>query len=793
MSGGGKKGGSEPTVPNYYAGVHFVLCAGPIDRIRKIIIQEKDAWVGNSTGGNITINKPNLFGGDGSEGGVKGTVNLAFGGPTQTANTYLQSKLGAIPAYRRVVSAILQHVYLGNHYYLKPWAFDCERIHVLENGAPQWYDATSEIQSNYYINVVSLTSVGTTATVTTHTGHGVTLDTTITVTGASPSAYNRTITPSSISGKSFTYSLTSAPGTPATGNIKVGVSTQGLINAVHVVRECFTNTTWGYGVSPTQLKESAWTAAALACYTEGLGFGFEYTTNRPLDEFISDVLEHIQGTIYVERKTGLISIYLIRKLEDLTGVLTIDSPKSVTNFERKAITELVSNYTVNYNDIITGTANSTTVHNVALQQRAGTQVSQTKTYNGVIDLSTAHKLAVRDAITLEQSLYSCTIRCGREAAELHEGSPFVLVWPDFIKTASNSVVMRVASIDLGTMTDGTISINCIQDPFEPAGQTLFNTTIPEWDHPSSEPVAATRRLVIETPYYTIAKAFGDTFAQDVSEGSTYILIAAGWPSSDSLGAYINTSTSTSYTQRGILDFCYTAALTSNVLKTGTTINVDSVVDIDDLTVGKYLQVGSECMEVISIAANVITVKRGVLDTVPQLHFTADIVYGIEDFKSTDNIEYLETETVNVKLQTFTSVDTLPLAETPTDSLTLVARLFRPYPPANVRINNLYWPSTLAASDTMTVTWATRNRILQTASLTGFYEGNITSEEDVTYSGELIRTDTQAVLYSFTNNSTTTYSVALASVYVGEVKLRVWSVREGYTSYQTVEHTFTLTA
>lgn len=130
----------------YFLGMHQVLCQGPIDKITRITVDDRVAWTGSSTGGPITINKPELFGGESREGGVSGTIDIEMGGPSQNQNSYLVQKLGSlIPAYRGVVGAVFRQCYLGNNPYLKAWRFRGQRIHVRQNGIAQWYDAKAAI------------------------------------------------------------------------------------------------------------------------------------------------------------------------------------------------------------------------------------------------------------------------------------------------------------------------------------------------------------------------------------------------------------------------------------------------------------------------------------------------------------------------------------------------------------------------------------------------------------------------------------------------------------------------
>lgn len=133
----------------YYLGIHMVLWHGPIDKLNRIEVDQKTAWSGNNTGGPITINQENLFGGEDREGGVSGKVDVEMGRRTQPVNSYLASRLGSnIPAYRGVCAVVLNQVYIGLNPYLKRWAFWGTRIHTRSDGSVQWYDAKSEIDGD---------------------------------------------------------------------------------------------------------------------------------------------------------------------------------------------------------------------------------------------------------------------------------------------------------------------------------------------------------------------------------------------------------------------------------------------------------------------------------------------------------------------------------------------------------------------------------------------------------------------------------------------------------------------
>ena len=72
--------------------MHMILCQGPIDFIKKIFVDDDTAWEGSLAGGRISIDEPDLFGGESSEGGIVGDVDIEFGGDEQGKNDYLQAK-----------------------------------------------------------------------------------------------------------------------------------------------------------------------------------------------------------------------------------------------------------------------------------------------------------------------------------------------------------------------------------------------------------------------------------------------------------------------------------------------------------------------------------------------------------------------------------------------------------------------------------------------------------------------------------------------------------------------------
>ncbi|TIV71673.1 MAG: VWA domain-containing protein [Mesorhizobium sp.] len=130
----------------YSLGMQHSICHGVPDFLMRITVGGKLAWKGKSAGGRVTINKPKLFGGDQSEGGIKGDIDVCMGAPDQPRNDYLQAKLTEkISAFRGVFTIVLRQVYLGTSNYIKPWEYRVQRIMRRSDGSEQWYPEKAAI------------------------------------------------------------------------------------------------------------------------------------------------------------------------------------------------------------------------------------------------------------------------------------------------------------------------------------------------------------------------------------------------------------------------------------------------------------------------------------------------------------------------------------------------------------------------------------------------------------------------------------------------------------------------
>jgi hypothetical protein len=209
------------------------------------------------------------------------------------------------------------------------------------------------------------------------------------------------------------------------------------------------------------------------------------------------------------------------------------------------------------------------------------------------------------------------------------------------------------------------------------------------------------------------------------------------------------------------------------------------VDIDLVGIGTWAQIDDEMVAIDAISATSITVKRGLLDTVPVSHAAGARIYFWDEFAGGDEQQYVDTDVVDIKLQTVSSSGVLPLDSAPIDTVTMERRAIRPYPPGNVTINGEYFPDQVE-NGAVTVAWAHRDRLAQTTTTyADWTDGNIGPESGTTYTLRGYIDDVLDHTEALISGVTTDWVPSGGGV----ARIELEAVRDGLTSWQFVSHEF----
>ncbi|GBL46207.1 phage protein [Sulfuriferula multivorans] len=564
----------------------------------------------------------------------------------------------------------------------------------------------------------------------------------------------------------------------------------GNANPAHIIYDVLTNSQYGMGYNAADLDLASFTSVADTLFAENFGLSILWEGQQSIEDFIGDILQHIDASLYVKTTTGLFTLKLARNdyLVSSLPILSGNNVIRVDRFSQALPGELTGEVVLKYHDRDAGKDASVSVQDIAvIQMQGGQVVSVTRDFKGIPDGTLAAAVAARELSTLSTPLIRASLICNRTVWGLNLGDVFRLQWAPYGVT---DIVMRIASIDYGDLTDGQIRIECVQDIFSAAHAVFAAPQPSSWTSPSSAPAACPQRILFEVPYWTLVREvigqFPSLFA-DLDPLSGLVGASGTRPSGDAYNYELWDRTgAVAYGKKANGSFCPTAVLANSIGVTDTIINIINPTALGDVQIDKWAILGGEMLKVKAVGTSTVTFARGVLDTVPIAHSAGEIIYFADSRNAIDKTEWSSGEIVNIKLLPTTSLGTLAEAAAPADSITLNARYIRPYPPGKLLINGVAYPATIVGQ--LTVDWAHRDRLQQTAYLVEQSEVSIGPEAGTTYTlriygdgGTLKRTVTALAGTTYTY-LTTDEQTDNGGIVNTSLRIELEAVRAGYVSW-----------
>lgn len=735
----GVGGGKSTTVGYWYSfAMHMGACRGPINAVRTIKVGDLVAWEGEvTTNDTIQIDKPALFGGEEKEGGIQGPLEVFMGNAGQAFSTLFKSLMGGlVPEFRGAVTFAYRGKIAANNPYPKPWEFRLAR-----------WDAGWDLDDTNPLR-------------------------------AAPWYSNKARVLLSDGRGGFIYAM----------------------NPAHILYECFTNRLWGRGLDPSMLVEDAFVSAANTLCDEGFGLCLKWTRQGDLDEFINTVLNHIGGIRYTDNETGQIGIRLIRadydpadlvEFDYNTGLLAIEEDE--TGGGDSAFSEVI----VKYVDAATGEAASTRAHSLAIMQSLGDVASTTADYSGLPTAELAQRVATRDLNQQAAFLKRFKITLDRRGWKLARGMVFKISAAD---RGLSSVVLRVGALEDSDLKDGRIYVTAIEDVFGLPASGYVEPELPgAWTPPDNTAVDVTASRLEEVSYRDLVRALSPADLATVEEPDGRVEVLASAPTGTSINYDIATAaTGETITVRASGDWTPAETVSGSLGYYDTVLAFGAEADLSVVVPGDAILVDDERMAVLAVDNDVKTIEvaRGVIDTVPDTHANGATAWFYDGATGSDLRTYADTETVEVALLTRTPSDVLAVGDATSAFITMNARQFRPYPPGDLRVNTIpfgtFEDDMEVATADVALSWTHRDRVLQSDQLVAHEDGSVGPEAGTTYTIEvydgasLLRSTTGITGTAWTYNGT---MIAADGEPTEEAwTFKVWSVRDGYPSWQQYEFT-----
>lgn len=700
----GGKGSKKVTVGYRYSwDVQAGLGRGPVNEIVSIMADKKTVFAGTpgqiSSSTSVYIDKPGLFGGDdtGGEGGIQGQLDIMMGEPDQVPPASLLKLLtGLVPGFRGVVTTFFSGLVSCYSASPKPWLYRVRRTTKGWDG-DVWYPQK--------------------ATIMLESTEGQLDD-------------ESDLLPDQIA----------------------NLQTIHAMNPAHILVECATNRDWGRQLTlADDLNLDSYRAAADTLYEEGFGLCFRYNRQNGLDTFVQQVLDHVGAVQYADLETGKLTLKLLRgdySVDDLP-VFTYDNGIiAVQDDDSASITSNPNEIVVTWHDPVTNADGEVRAQNLGAIQNTGLNSSSVE-YKAIPTHSLAARVAQRDLETAQSELTRLVIQFDRRGGILHPGDVFRVQLPD---RNIDNMVLRVGKIE--ESDTGVLTLTVVQDVFGlPSTSYSSGQQDGGWTPLDKSARPVTIKRLIELPYAVLAGTVSEAELNYLKPESGYPGVMAIAPTSLSINYLLQTrAAGASFADRGQGDWTPSGTLTAPVGRLDTVLHVSMAIFP---AVGDGLMVNDEVMRVdaVDIPAGTITVGRGCMDSLPSGHFAGDRCWAYQDTLDSDGLEYLSGETVEARLLTRTSTETLAEAAAPVVRMVMSGRQARPYLPGNIRINGMAYPDMVTGTDTFILTFSHRDRILQADRLIDCTENSIGPEPGTEYLINLIRRDSGAVIWTLTTSST----------------------------------------
>lgn len=541
-------------------------------------------------------------------------------------------------------------------------------------------------------------------------------------------------------------------GQPAYATI-VDADGNNTANGAECIYEILTNDRWGVAIPEEDIDLVSFQNAGVTLYNEGLGYCGTIPRTQAAWTAIRTILSHMNANLYQDPLTGQLGLKLIREDYVIANLPEFNESNAVLEeFKRGSWAEIVNETSVKYTDIKRRFSDGA----AQAQNLAAIQAMDEITSN-TIDLPglSTHELA-QDAASRSTRVTSVPITRGRLVTtrfgyNLFQGSAFKIDFPHF---GISGLPCRVTRIDYGSLIEGRMSVEFVEDPFNHVNPYASPTDLTDNKicgplslylsgyQPADDPGAdygVGRTEVIEVPYWhlgTTDRKFWGFVSRRTNQDihwTPYISIHAA--------PYARIPEPKAFNPYGVLD----QDLDKEGALTVTSVTVRSLGDLETLTstdaagrvAGKRLAIIENAKgEQEIIAWEAVTdggdgsyalsnVMRGVLDTVPLDCFKGSRIlfywnnYGAElgarnafDITGDTYDDYTRIGLRPARVEISGVEDDYVRSDF--DEKVLHDRAAAPYPPGNVQLNsNGYnaWPATTTGD--VTLSWTHRSRTGQT--------------------------------------------------------------------------------
>lgn len=552
-------------------------------------------------------------------------------------------------------------------------------------------------------------------------------------------------------------------------------------NPICFIYEVLTNAVWGVGLQASDIDQVLFRQVAETIHAEGYGVSLVYNGASAAKEVVADVLRHIDGIMFSDPQTGLVSIRLARKDYVLADLPVYGEDEFIDGIQFARPSWLDTKNTVKSTYVDREAEFTTAI--VAQQdlanimQRGGEVAVEDLDFSGFSAYAPAALATARALKTLAYPLARMSGELDRRAWNTRPGDVFRLNWPEL---GIKDVVFRINTVRYGGLDRNTIGIEAVEDIFSISDIAYVQPPPSGWVNPLRPPEPMLAQDAAEMP-----------FGMDPSEGT--VVGTFGYRSNGIDEGYAVVSDREApydgFEERArVTIFTPFATLADYYLDSGDNqapFLVEGLRGAPDSGGMNFARIvsgaGEEWVAYTDISGGVVSgVERGVFDTVPLNHPLGAYVYFASSGYGRENEgdEYTAAGAVRLKLLPYNPRGLLDPADAAEIAVALTQRSARPYPPGKVRVNGARPVSMeTTASGTFALSFASRSRLHP--ALVGQDDDSVPPEPGTTYNVRAYRADTDALLAEGSGNLP---SASVTLGYTGFVRIEIESERDGLASH-----------
>jgi len=567
------------------------------------------------------------------------------------------------------------------------------------------------------------------------------------------------------------------------------------INPIHKIREILTDDT-AMGKPESDVSDANFMKAADRIYDEGLGISWAIDEKSCIDA-IEELCYHIEAGIRVNRQTGLYEMVLFRDdwfAEDEIHTITENKIKDLS-LEVMNSDDIVNQLNVTYYDRQRIKNSTFSVYENGSILTMGHANAESVEFPYFMNMRNAEIVANWKLKQFSTPAWSGSFTTGwKEARKWNRYDLIRLPWS---KKWEGTILVRIMKINLGNGTDNTVTID-FEEVIPYSGEMNTSIVVDAPVDSGPQPPQPSANTIFEAPYYLTVLRAGQTNTDlELSNNPDigYVAAIAAKPQNNSLNALLYTDGGVGeFEQVSRLDYCDILQLDQPIIETTSSFTVTgSLTQIANSN--NLILLNDELMGFVSFddATKVLTVKRGVLDTVPKKHSSGSLfVFDLPDV-AFDSTQYAQSEVVEAQVLTTTPSGVQEL--TAGTEVEIQARAIRPYPPANVKINGEYWLEEIETD--FIITWVDRNRLQQTGGTPlSWFDNGVAIEPGTQTHLILTQLDGNQIELATSNanvTGATSYTMPISAMQADTrfVKITLKTLRDGYECLQPFEYTVEL--